>query len=197
MSKVPAADPVLGFVLDFCNTYDLLEDPPDRLSIPLVDRVAAGNGLAGFGLGAGDLEPVRDVRNQLYGVFAAESAVEQVEILNRLFSTYGAVPRLVLGSATAVVDGTASGVGRAGSVAGDVVRVAATGGDGAVARLAVAAADALARAIADGSADRLRTCVGDPCRCVYVDRTKANRQRYCCELCNDRMASAAYRRRKR
>jgi predicted RNA-binding Zn ribbon-like protein len=61
----------------------------------------------------------------------------------------------------------------------------------------VAAGDALARAIADGSGDRLRTCVGDPCRCVYVDRTKANRQRYCCELCNDRMASAAYRRRNR
>ena len=182
MSKVPAADPVLGFVLDFCNTYDLLEDPPDRLSIPLVDRVASRNGLAGFGLGAADLEPVRDLRNQLYGVFAANSAAEQVEILNSLFSTYGAVPRLVLDSAPVVGGG---------------VRVAATGGDGAVAQLAVAAADALARAIADGSADRLRTCVGDPCRCVYVDRTKANRQRYCCELCNDRMASAAYRRRKR
>jgi hypothetical protein len=182
MSKVPAADPVLGFVLDFCNTYDLLEDPPDRLSIPLVGRVAEHHGLPGFGLGAGELEPVRVVRNQLYGVFAADSASEQVEILNRLFSTYGAVPRLVPGSGGTSVDG---------------VRVAATGGEGAVARLAVAAADALARAVAEGSADRLRTCAGDPCRCVYVDRTKANRQRYCCELCNDRMASAAYRRRNR
>jgi predicted RNA-binding Zn ribbon-like protein len=176
MSKVPAADPLLGFVLDFCNSYDLLEDPPDRLSIPLVDRIAAHHGLPGFGLLAADLEPVREVRNHLYAVFAAVSTADQVDLLNQLFSTHDAVPRLVL-------DGS--------------VRMVATGGEGAVARLAVAAADALARAIADGSADRLRTCAGDPCRCVYVDRTKANRQRYCCELCNDRMASAAYRRRNR
>jgi len=60
----------------------------------------------------------------------------------------------------------------------------------------VVLADALARALAEGGAERLRTCVGDPCRCVYVDRTRAGRQRYCCELCNDRMASAAYRRRR-
>ncbi|WP_185443652.1 CGNR zinc finger domain-containing protein [Kribbella qitaiheensis] len=183
MSRVPAADSLLAFVLDFCNTYDLLEDPPDRLSIPLVDRVAERHGVPGFGLRAADLEPVRVVRNELYGVFAAESPAAQVEILNRLLSTYGAVPRLVIGSGA--------------SLSGDGVRVAATGGDSPVARLAVAAADALARAVADGSADRLRTCLGDPCRCVYVDRTKANRQRYCCELCNDRMASAAYRRRNR
>jgi len=64
-----------------------------------------------------------------------------------------------------------------------------------VARFAIACADALARALAEGGAERLRTCLGDPCRCVYVDRTRANRRRYCCDLCNDRMASAAYRRR--
>jgi predicted RNA-binding Zn ribbon-like protein len=176
MSKVPAADPLLGFVLDFCNTYDLLEDPPDRLSIPLVDRIAAHHGLPAFGLRAADLEPVRAVRNHLYAVFAATSVEDQVEVLNELFSTHNAVPRLLIDAP---------------------VRMVATGGEGAVARLAVTAAGALARALADGSADRLRTCVGDPCRCVYVDRTKANRQRYCCELCNDRMASAAYRRRNR
>jgi predicted RNA-binding Zn ribbon-like protein len=178
MSRVPVADPLLGFVLDFCNTYDLLEDPPDRLTVPLVDRIAARHGLPAFGLSAADLEPVRTVRNHLYAVFAANSVTEQAEILNTLFAAHAGVPRL-LGSA------------------GDEWRLGATGGDGPVARLAVPAADALARAIADGSADRLRTCVGDPCRCVYVDRTKANRQRYCCELCNDRMASAAYRRRNR
>ncbi|TDU88157.1 CGNR zinc finger protein [Kribbella voronezhensis] len=175
MSKVPAADPLLGFVLDFCNTYDLLEDPPDRLSIPLFDRVAAHHGLPAFGLRPADLEPVREVRNHLYAVFAADSTEAQVDRLNQLFITHHAVARLVLD---------------------EPVRMVATGGKG-VARLAVLAADALARVIADGSADRLRTCAGDPCRCVYVDRTKANRQRYCCELCNDRMASAAYRRRNR
>jgi hypothetical protein len=176
MSKVPATDPALGFVLDLCNTHDLLEDPPDRLSVPLAGRIAARHGLLPFGLSDGDLEPLRVVRNELYGVFAADVVTEQVEILNRLFSAYGAEPRLVGGPAE--------------------IRLAATGGrGGAVASVAVTAADALARVIAAGSGDRVRTCLGDPCRCVYVDRTKANRQRFCCDLCNDRMASAAYRQR--
>ncbi|NEA31382.1 CGNR zinc finger domain-containing protein [Streptomyces sp. SID13031] len=171
MSSVPATDPWLGFVLDFCNSYDLLENPRDRLSIPLVTRLAAHHELADPELTAADLEPVRGVRGELYRVFAEEDS--QYEVLNEIFTRYGAQPRLVAGP-----------------------RLAATGGADPVARLAVSAADALARAVADGAADRLRTCAGDPCRCVYVDRTKANRRRYCCELCNDRMASAAYRSRK-
>lgn len=172
MSKVPATDPSLAFVLDLCNTHDLLEDPPDRLTIPLVDRITTHHALPPFGLTPADLEPIRSVRSALYAVFATNSIEEQTTVLNHLFTTHGAVPRLLDGS-----------------------RMAATGGEGAVGKLAVLAADVLGRVIAEGSADRLRTCVGDPCRCVYVDRTKANRQRYCCELCNDRMASAAYRRR--
>jgi predicted RNA-binding Zn ribbon-like protein len=174
MSRVPAADPLLGFVLDLCNTYDLLEDPPDRLTVPLVGRLAAHHDLPSFELAEGDLDRVRVVRDQLYRVFAADSADAQIEVLNLLFDSYGATPRLVAGP-----------------------RLAATGGSDPVARLAVTSADALARAVADGAADRLRTCAGDPCRCVYVDRTKANRRLYCCELCNDRMASAAYRIRNR
>jgi predicted RNA-binding Zn ribbon-like protein len=173
VSRVPTADPLLGFVLDFCNTYDLLEDPPDRLSIPLVARLADRSELPPPGLDDEDLERVRAVRNELYEVFAVDSPDTQIGVLNRLFDSYGATPRLVEGP-----------------------RLAATGGSDPVARLAVASADALARAIAEGAGDRLRTCAGDPCQCVYVDRSKANRQRYCCELCNDRMASAAYRRRK-
>ena len=184
MSRVPTADPLLGFVLDFCNTYDLLEDPPDRLSIPLVARLADRSELPPPGLADGDLERVRAVRNQLYEVFAADSMDAQIGVLNRLFDSYGATPRLVERRSTSAALGTSA------------PRLAATGGSDPVARLAVASADALARAIAEGAGDRLRTCAGDPCRCVYVDRSKANRQRYCCELCNDRMASAAYRRRK-
>jgi predicted RNA-binding Zn ribbon-like protein len=182
MSKVPATDPSLAFVLDLCNTHDLLEDPPDRLTIPLVDRITTHHALPLFGLTPADLEPIRSIRSALYAVFATDSVTQQTKVVNHLFTAYAATPRLVLGAT-------------APSPAEGGVRFAAIGGDGAVGRLAVLAADVLARVIAEGSADRLRTCVGDPCRCVYVDRTKANRQRYCCELCNDRMASAAYRRR--
>ncbi|MCI4065808.1 CGNR zinc finger domain-containing protein [Micromonospora sp. R77] len=34
-------------------------------------------------------------------------------------------------------------------------------------------------------------------RRLYLDRTRAGRQRYCCELCNNRAAAAAYRGRTR
>jgi predicted RNA-binding Zn ribbon-like protein len=173
MSSVPATDPWLGFVLDFCNTYDLLEDPPDRLSIPLVAKLATRHELPRLGLAADDLDRARAVRDRLYDVFAAGAVDDQVGVLNELFDSYGATPRLVAGP-----------------------RLAATGGSDPVARLAISSADALAKAVAGGAGGRLRTCAGDPCRCVYVDRTKANRRRYCCELCNDRMASAAYRSRK-
>jgi predicted RNA-binding Zn ribbon-like protein len=44
-------------------------------------------------------------------------------------------------------------------------------GRGPVGRYAVVLADALAQVLTEGGADRLRTCVADPCRCVYVDRT--------------------------
>ncbi|WP_406045483.1 CGNR zinc finger domain-containing protein [Micromonospora sp. NBC_00898] len=58
----------------------------------------------------------------------------------------------------------------------------------------------------DSSAGRRRTshlhqwfgvCAADGCRAPYLDRTRAGRQRYCCELCNNRAAAAAYRSRTR
>ena len=66
-----------------------------------------------------------------------------------------------------------------------------------VRRLGALCADALARAMAVGGPGRFGTCAGHPCRCGYVDRTRAGRQRFCCQLCNDRTAAAAYRQRRR
>jgi len=36
-------------------------------------------------------------------------------------------------------------------------------------------ADALSNVLASGGGDRLGVCVADPCRCGYVDRTRAGR----------------------
>ncbi|WP_051365983.1 CGNR zinc finger domain-containing protein [Hamadaea tsunoensis] len=178
MSGVPSPDAGLDLAVALCNTYDLLDDPPDRLrpeSLPrLADRLDWPE-LAGL---AGRLSEVRRVRTALYAVFADPDPAAKIEALNGLLAEYKAELRLI-----PAYDGGAP-------------RLGATGGEGPVGRLAVACAGALARVVADGGADRVRTCVADPCRCVYVDRTRANRQRYCCELCNDRMASAAYRRRR-
>jgi predicted RNA-binding Zn ribbon-like protein len=178
MARVPPDDAALHLVVDFCNTHDLLADPPDRLTVARARAIAEKYGRADLTarLREADLPALKAVRGRLYGVFAAETAADKAAELNALLERQGATARLV--------------------DEGDAFRVAATGGRDPVARLAVVLADALARALAEGGAERLRTCVGDPCRCVYVDRTRAGRQRYCCELCNDRMASAAYRRRK-
>jgi predicted RNA-binding Zn ribbon-like protein len=170
VSRVVEADPLLDFVVDFCNTHDLLNDPADRLSIALAHRIAAHHDVA-LRVREADLERLRNVRDALMKVFAAPVEAKGAAV-NEILDEHGARAQL---------DGD--------------LRLTAVGGADAVARFAIACADALARALADGGAERLRTCVGEPCRCVYVDRTRANRRRYCCELCNDRMASAAYRRR--
>jgi predicted RNA-binding Zn ribbon-like protein len=167
---VVESDPLLGFVVDFCNTHDLLNDPPDRLSVALAHRIAAHHEVP-LKLRESDLDRLTGVRDALLRVFAAPVEAKGSAV-NEILAEHGAQARL---------DGD--------------LRLTAVGGADGVARLAIACADALARALADGGAERLRTCLGDPCRCVYVDRTRANRRRYCCDLCNDRMASAAYRRR--
>jgi predicted RNA-binding Zn ribbon-like protein len=179
VSKPPSDDAALRFTVDFLNTYDLFPDVIDRLTgVDVLQRLARRHALPeAERLRPSDLDKLRELRGRLYRVFAGSDARERADALNDVLASASASPRVVVDS-----DGS--------------LRLAAYGGSGAVDRLAVALADALTRALATGP-DRLRTCRADPCRCVYVDRTRANRQRYCCELCNDRMAAAAYRRRQR
>ena len=56
---------------------------------------------------------------------------------------------------------------------------------------------ALAGFVAEHGTQRLGVCGSDPCRCVFVDRTRAGTRKYCCSYCNDRFAARAYRRRKK
>ena len=56
---------------------------------------------------------------------------------------------------------------------------------------------ALAAYVAEHGTSRLGVCGSDPCRCVFVDRTRAGTRKYCCTYCNDRYAARAYRRRKK
>ncbi len=171
MSPVPPDEPALALAIDFLNTYDTLESPPDRLSVDLVQRLGSRHGHV-VTFAADDLEPLRALRERLRPVFAADRVDQKVAAING-----------VLADATAQLDA-------------DRLRLRAVGGNGAVGRFGVLVADALAQAMAAGGPSRFGTCVADPCRCVYVDRTRSGRQRYCCELCNDRIAAAAYRRRK-
>ena len=178
VSAVPADDPVLALAIDFLNTYDELATPPDRLSAERVAALLDRHGQPALPLRAADREPLRELRERLRPVFAAPGLADKVAAVD-------AVLRAESAGATLLVDDAGS------------VSLRATGGGGPVGRLGVLLADALSRALAAGGAGRFGTCAADPCHCVYVDRTRSGRQRYCCQLCNDRMAAAAYRRRGR
>jgi predicted RNA-binding Zn ribbon-like protein len=173
VASIAPAAPELALAIDLCNTYDLLENPPDILRLDLLRRVAdtAGRLALVEGLRDSDLPALRELRGGLYQVFAQTESADKVAAINAVLDRASARAQ--------IVDG----------------RLHPVGGPDPLDRLAAALAGALAHAIADGDPGRLRLCAADPCRCVYMDRTRANRQRYCCDLCNDRMAAKAYRRR--
>lgn len=186
MSAVPEVDPALKLAIAFVNTYDLLDSPPDHLSVAraaviarhygfadLADRLAARDG-------AEALDRMRALRGRLYGVFTADTPQATVTALNTALDRQSLRPHLRLDDSGSVRLGAAySGAGT-----------------DPVGELAAVIVDAMANAMTVGGPERFGTCAGDPCRCAYVDRTRAGRQRFCCQLCNDRTAAAAYRSRR-
>src|SRR2546421_10907637 len=179
MSSVPADTPALRLALAFVNTCDALSTPPDYLTVPTACRLARRHGLDALAdlLAGADLDELRALRTRLYKVFAGPTPDDRVAALSALL--HAQQPRAAL-----VDDGG--------------LRLAAVyNGPNPVRRLGTALADALAQAMVTGGPDRFGTCLGHPCRCAYLDRTRAGRQRYCCGLCNDRVSAAAYRSRGR
>ena len=189
MSTVPARDADLKLAIAFVNTYDLLESPPDILTMERAVAIAGAYGRPGLAdrlaaipparAGAA-LDRMRVVRGQLYQIFAATDSDAAVDALNVALDSQPVRPRIAAGP-----DGSLR-----------LTAALATDNFDPVTELAAVATDALAQAMAIGGPGRFGTCAGDPCRCVYVDRTRAGRQRFCCQLCNDRMAAAAYRSRR-
>ena len=178
-AAAPASDVELALLL--VNSMDLLEDPPDRLAdlrwlTHVLDRVGHGD-LSGE-LKARDLPRLRRLRDALRSVFETEDDAEAAAVLNPLLQKARAVPLLACqqGGQTALV----VGLGLHGTAALE-------------ARLPAA----LAGFVADHGTGRLGVCGSDPCRCVFVDRTRAGTRKYCCDYCNDRFAARAYRRRKK
>jgi predicted RNA-binding Zn ribbon-like protein len=173
----PASDLELAVLL--VNSLDYLADPPDRLTT--IDWYTAvlrevGHPALAAALRADDVASLRALRDGLQGVFTAATTDTAAEILNPLLLAAEAVPVLVPERG-----------GRARlAVAPDV-----TGMPALAARLPAA----LGAHIAEQGLRRLGSCSAAPCECVYVDRTRAGNRRYCCDLCNDRAAAAAYRRR--
>jgi predicted RNA-binding Zn ribbon-like protein len=174
-----ASDVELALLL--VNSHDLLEDPPDRLVdlgwlTRVFTRVGHG-GLAGE-LTTRDLPRLRRLRAALRTVFESDDEATAAAVLNPLLEKARAVP---------LID-----VNQAGE---RVLRVGA--GLRGVAALEARLPAAVAAYVVEHGTGRLGVCGSDPCRCAFVDRTRAGTRKYCCSYCNDRFAARAYRRRKR
>ena len=87
MAKVPEPDADLALAVGFCNTYDLLEDPPDRLDLPRLRRIAEryGRGALVTRLRNADLPALRRIRTGLIAVFVAP-AEEKAAALNAILA---------------------------------------------------------------------------------------------------------------
>jgi predicted RNA-binding Zn ribbon-like protein len=173
----PADDLELAVLL--VNSHDELADPPDRLAT--IDWYAAvlravGHPEHAAALRPGDIAALRALRAALRAAFTAATPEAAAQVLNPMLLTAAAVPVLVPEPGGRARLGVAPGV---------------TGGPALAARLPAA----LAAHIARHGLTRLGSCAAHPCACVYVDRTRAGTRRYCCDLCNDRAAAAAYRNR--
>ena len=175
----PATDVELALLL--VNSHDLLEDEPDRLvDLAWLTRAftAAGHDEIPAALSARDLPRLRRLRDSLRQVFETDDIAQVAATLNPLLAKAKAVPLLV------VDDDARPGL---------LVGVGLRGVPALEARLPAA----LAAYVAEHGTARLGVCHSDPCRCVFVDRTRAGTRKYCCTYCNDRYAARAYRRRKR
>jgi predicted RNA-binding Zn ribbon-like protein len=164
--------------VDLVNSWDELHSEPDLLSERWLRRWLAWHRMydAAEGVSEGDLARARELREGLARVFDAPGEDEAVAALNELVAQVGAPPRLER-------DG-----------GGWALRAwpAEESLDAAAARAALG----LLEAIRDLGWKRFGRCAGEPCRCAFVDRSRNRSRRYCCELCADRVAQAAYRRRK-
>jgi predicted RNA-binding Zn ribbon-like protein len=178
----PATDLDLAVLL--VNSHDLLEDPADRLGdltwlTGVLTRVGHRD-LAGA-LTRVDLPRLRSLRGVLRAAFEAPDLATAATVLN---------PQLVKARAVFLLDVPSRSKG---AEARFVAAPDRTGYAALAARLPAA----VAAHVAEQGVGRLGVCSSDPCRCAFVDRTRAGTRRYCCTVCNDRYAARAYRRRRR
>jgi predicted RNA-binding Zn ribbon-like protein len=175
----------LDVVVTLLNTYDAYDAAPERLtSVESLKRLFVKLGwtdVATSRLAQRDVVAVKKLREQVRAIFAAAAdgdAAAAAGLCNALLARVRPVLALQVDG---VADRSALGVADAGT---DAVRRLEE-------RVSVSVAVGLA-----SPGIRLGLCDAHPCRCAYVDRSRAGSRRFCCELCADRYAAAAYRRRK-
>src|SRR5919201_6335463 len=178
MQRVDFQEREVDLAVDLVNTWDVLDDEPEFLrDLPHLRRFLVEHGLKDEAQLAAerDVARVRALRRRVRSVFEAESEQEAVETLNGLLTD--AVPQLR--------------PWRGGWTFAFEPRRERDLAD----RLGPRVAAALLEAIRSDGWERFGICDALPCRCVFVDRSRNRSRRYCSQLCADRVAAAAYRRR--
>lgn len=128
-----------------------------------------------------DLDSIRELREELKGVFEAADEGDEAEVVERL---NGLLVRHPVYPQISGHDGQAWHMHLT-----EGGRVADTVGVGSVM--------GLASVVTNLGADRLGLCRATPCRHVYVDTSSNRSRRYCSERCASRANVAAYRARKK
>jgi predicted RNA-binding Zn ribbon-like protein len=178
MQRVNFQEREVDLAVDLVNTWDVLDDEPEFLhDLPHLRRFLLEHGLEREAEAATerDVQRVRALRRRVRSVFEAESETEAVETLNGLLTD--AVPQLRPGPGGW---GFTFEPRRERDLAD---------------RLGPRVAAALLEAIRAHGWARFGICDALPCRSVFLDRSRNRSRRYCSQLCADRVAAAAYRRR--
>jgi predicted RNA-binding Zn ribbon-like protein len=163
------------------NSWDEYDSEHEYLrDADVLRRWLRGNGFprAADAVSDEDVQRARELRSRLTAAFDAATQTEAVEALNALVAESGTPPQLELAARSWGF------------------RSWRDEGEG-LGFLASYAALGLLEVIRDGGWERFGRCVGSPCRCVYIDRSRNRSRRFCSQLCADRVAQADYRRRRR
>ncbi|WP_433497802.1 CGNR zinc finger domain-containing protein [Sphaerimonospora sp. CA-214678] len=141
----------------------------------------AGRGEAAARITRRDLDALRELREELTGVFHAAAEGDEddvVERLNGLLVRHPVHPQI-------------------SGHEGQRWHMHLTEGGRVADALAVGSVMGLASVITGLGVDRLGICQAAPCRNVYLDTSSNRSRRYCSERCASRANVAAYRARKR
>jgi predicted RNA-binding Zn ribbon-like protein len=162
------------------NTQDTTRTQPEYLRTPadLAQYLRRWNIALARDPTAEDLAAVLDLRGRLRAVFEADTTAVAVALLNDLLADVWVQPSVEL-----ISDGR-------------ITRHLAVGEELPFARrLAAQAVLGLISALEQYGMERLRVCNAAPCTDVFIDTSRNQSRRYCCEQCANRHNVAAHRQR--
>jgi len=173
-------DSSVEMMVELVNSYRSSLPEPDQLGgVAAVEEFLRRHRMLGPNqIGPDDILNLHALRAGIRGVFEAGNDATALHRLNDILNAAGVVPN---------VQQHADGTRELFFAAADAPlahRVACDAGIG------------LAMMMVD-HADRLKVCAGDPCRNVFVDRSRNRSRRYCSNSCASRSTVAAYRSRQR